>query len=285
MGSEPCRDQPRLAVVLGGGWVLGGSFHAGILLALEHSWGIDPRTVDTIIGTSSGAVAAGLVAGGLSAEDLYARETGDRLSDDGERLMDRTHRQEPVSDRTAMISVFPADLVVGLRAIVARRPVAAGAILAGLLPRGGRSHDRLRHYFDDLHQWTWPDRPHLQLCAVDLQTGRRVVIDHTSSASSGLAIAASCAVPGIHRPVRIDGRELIDGALHSVDNADATGGADTVILSSPMSCDRRLGWSAPLATVRNGIRAGSHRELRDVGRTGRLIAVRPTMDDIEAMGP
>ena len=190
-----------------------------------------------------------------------------------------------MSDRITMTSVFPADLGVGVRAAALSRPVAAGAVLAGLLPRGRRSHDRLRHYFDDLHQRTWPDGPHLQLCTVDLRTGRRVVLDDKSSASPGLAVAASCAVPGIHRPVRIDGRELIDGALHSVDNADVTDGADTVIVSSPMSAERRLGWSAPLAPIRNGIRAGSERELQQLGRTTRLITVRPTLADIEAMGP
>lgn len=278
-----------ISIVLGGGWTLGGSYHAGVLLALEDTWGVDPRQVDTIIGTSSGAVTAGYVAAGLGAEDLFNREVGAQVGDDAEALL-APARNGRVAPERALIRIgsgLPAKPTLTLRGAGRRQRIALGTMLAGWLPRGTRSHRPLRRYFDELHRADWPTRPRLRLCAVDLQTGRRVVIDDRSPATPGEAIAASCALPGWHRPVKIGDSELIDGALHSVDNSDAAVncGTELVIVSSPLSTDKLLlDPMTPLAALRNFAGATSRAEQRFVERNSRMVAIRPSAADVRVMG-
>jgi NTE family protein len=54
----------------------------------------------------------------------------------------------------------------------------------------------------------WPIR--FAAVATDLLAGRKVVLDR---GPGGLAVAASASVPALYEPVRIDGRELVDGGL------------------------------------------------------------------------
>ncbi len=64
--------------------------------------------------------------------------------------------------------------------------------------------------------------------ATDIRTGREKVI---SNGSAGAAVRASCAIPGIFRPVKIDGDTCVDGGLVSPVAVDAARrmGADAVI--------------------------------------------------------
>ena len=172
------------------------------------------------------------------------------------------------------------------RAATARSGVAPGAVLAGLLPRGSQHCGALRRYFDALLDGAWPDRPRLQLCAVDLGTGRRAVLDAGSGASPGEAVAASCAIPGLYAPVRIGDRDYVDGAVHSVNNADvATADADLVIVSSPLSIDRYLRRRRPLAALRNAAHAQAERECRSLERDdGTVVLFEPSTPVAAAMG-
>lgn len=53
----------------------------------------------------------------------------------------------------------------------------------------------------------------LAVVAVDLETGRQVVLDHGDVLT---AVQASCAVPGVMAPVAIEGRLLVDGGVVNV---------------------------------------------------------------------
>ena len=82
------------------------------------------------------------------------------------------------------------------------------------------------------------------------------------AASLADAVAASCAVPGFYRPVRIGGRRYIDGGVHSLSNLDmlADLGLDLVICLNPTSSlhtprhqtlvDRAAGPAAPAVGTR-----------------------------------
>lgn len=52
----------RVGLVLGGGGAVGQAHHAGVLAALEHDLGWDPRTADVIVGTSVGSITGTLKA-------------------------------------------------------------------------------------------------------------------------------------------------------------------------------------------------------------------------------
>jgi NTE family protein len=64
--------------------------------------------------------------------------------------------------------------------------------------------------------------------AADIQTGQEVIF---SKGNAGTAVRASCSIPGIFRPVKIEGRMYIDGGVVSPVAVDAARrlGADVVI--------------------------------------------------------
>jgi NTE family protein len=67
----------------------------------------------------------------------------------------------------------------------------------------------------------WDGR--LWIVAVELDTGRRVVFGAPGAPelSPSLAVQASCAIPGVFRPVVANGRSYVDGGAWSPTNMDA----------------------------------------------------------------
>lgn len=141
--------------------------------------------------------------------------------------------------------------------------------------------------------------------------GRRVVFGRSGAPPADVpsAAAASCAVPGYVRPVRIGGVEYVDGGVHSPTNADllADLDLDLVVVSSPTSIDpgaSRLGvdllvrlrfhrflrselWALRRAGPRShGPRSGPDRS--DGGRAAvavpRVVTVEPDQPTARAMG-
>jgi NTE family protein len=74
-----------ITLVLGAGGPLGQAFHAGVLRALAEHW--DARRAQLIVGTSAGSQVGALLRAGLSAHDLYARVTGEPISEEGDRIV------------------------------------------------------------------------------------------------------------------------------------------------------------------------------------------------------
>ena len=88
--------------------------------------------------------------------------------------------------------------LAGVRPALPRRGLLRSDAVASLVERhaGGRPIER------------WPAR--FAAVATDLQSGRRVVLDR---GPGGLAVAASACVPALYEPIRVDGRDLVDGSL------------------------------------------------------------------------
>ena len=76
----------RVGLVLGAGGVVGQAYHAGVLAALEHDFGFDPRGADMIVGTSAGSITGTLLRLGVKAEDLAAWTVKAPLSGEDEVL-------------------------------------------------------------------------------------------------------------------------------------------------------------------------------------------------------
>src|SRR6202022_2298258 len=78
----------------------------------------------------------------------------------------------------------------------------------------------------------------LLLIATDLDNGERVVFGrgHDDRAPISLAAAASAAVPVLYKPVKISGRECIDGGLRGTASIDLAieHGADLAICINPL---------------------------------------------------
>jgi NTE family protein len=97
-----------------------------------------------------------------------------------------------------------------------------------------------RRRFEDELPNEWPDQD-LYLCAVDISSGRRIVLGKPGQPPATLrqAVLASSAIPGIYKPVRLGKRVLVDGGAHSTSNLDVAvqAGCDLIIGVVPMAWD------------------------------------------------
>jgi NTE family protein len=170
----------KIGLALGGG-AMRGMAHIGVLIALERA-GVP---IDTVAGTSVGALIGACYAAGLSADALreFAMQIGwrhlARLTIPGDGLLTFAPLERWLVNRLGDLSF--ADLA---------RPFAA--------------------------------------VATDLAAGQPVVLQTGRVAA---AVRASCSIPGLVKPIQIEGRTLYDGGVSDnlpVDAARALG-ADYVI--------------------------------------------------------
>jgi NTE family protein len=279
----------RVGLVLCAGGTVGQAYHAGVLAALEHDFGWDPRKADVIVGTSAGSVTGTLLRIGVPAHDLAAWAVQAPLSVESAPfgfLEGDRPRFPPLTVRHWVRPWrLPSPQLLGR---VARRPWAFRPSVAAmtLMPTG--RVDIVEHA-DRLAQadpGSWPAG--LYVCAARRSDGRRVVFgrDGSPTASVPEAVAASCAIPGYFSPVRIGGIEYFDGGVHSPSNADVLCDErlDLVIVVSPMSAARGLARTGD-AMLRLAAHRRLERELRRVRRNGTsVVRFEPGRRTLAAMG-
>jgi NTE family protein len=206
-------------LVLGGGGVLGEAWMSSLLAGLADATGFDATGCEGFVGTSAGSIVAAALAAGVA--------PGKRLGDLPE--------QPPAPDAAAAAGAgLPARaLDAGLAiARLAAAPFAAlglratetgGALLrrAALaqVPHGQRSLGRLGEEIARMGP-RWDGR--LTIAAVELASGRRVMFGSPGApaASVAQAVEASCAIPGVFRPIAVNGRSYVDGGAWSPTNMD-----------------------------------------------------------------
>lgn len=281
----------RIGLVLGAGGVVGHAFHTGVLAALHQETGWDARDAELIVGTSAGSGVAALLRAGLSPADLFARATDAPLSAAGTRLAARVGAPPATVPATPPGIDFLAGMAAPTRLLAAaRRPweVRLGTVAAAVLPAGRVSSELIAVPFRSLFDSPWPARP-TWICAVHLDSGRRVVFgrDGAPAASIADAVAASCAIPSFFTPVTIGERRYVDGGAHSPTNLDVVAGQpfDLVIVSSPMSLARGGGRVALDTAARRLFRLYLGREADAVRRRGvPVVAFQPSAADSTVMG-
>lgn len=276
----------RVALVLGSGGIVGGAFHAGVLKALHDSWHIDPRKVDLIVGTSAGSIAGALTSAGLHPNDLFRRETGQTLSPAGQRLLTKARAQRGPKLNPKSAIGQPAAPQALLRAITSPSGTSIGGVGAALLPRGRFPTDSVAGLIRGLFGSTWPVHLDFRVCTVEVATAKRVVFGRDDQATPDEAVAASCAVPAVFAPVKIDDREYYDGGVHSADNLDVLGEApyDLVVVSSPMASRRAFDGVPPWNLWRTTARWQTDRERDRLTNCAHVEMVRPGREDVDAMG-
>jgi NTE family protein len=282
----------RVGLVLGAGGVVGQAYHAGVLAALEHDLGFDPRTADVVVGTSAGSITGTLLRLGVRAEDLAAWTVKAPLSGDDEvlRQIAGTPVPELVPFRPWELLRRPMRLPAPrmVHRAVTRpwrfRPLAAGMALVA----PGR-HDVVEHLaaLREVEGPQWP-QPSLWICAVHRHDGRRVVFGRpgTPPVPVHLAVAASCAVPGYFAPVRIGRHTYVDGGVHSPTNAALLRGCglDLAVVVSPMSGPAGMRPDVYAASRRHSARL-LRREVRALRATGvRTVVFTPGPAEQEVMG-
>lgn len=189
----PAASQPKIGLALGGGGAKGAA-EVGVLKVLEEA-GIKP---DFIVGTSIGSIVGGLYAVGYTAAELETMfQTQEWLS----LLTDRNslHASEPYKtvDGVTYIFGFP----IYDRDAKGGFGVMKGSGIETLLDSMASAKN-----CTDFSQLKTPFR----CVAADIRSGAEVIL---SQGSLARAMRASMAIPGVFKPVEIDGQKLVDGGM------------------------------------------------------------------------
>jgi NTE family protein len=287
----------KVGLVLGAGGVLGGAWLVGGLSALARETDWDPGSADFIVGTSAGSMVGSLVATGIPPWFMVAHSRGEVF----EGLTGPDGRPAADADRAAgaafrlhrgLPGIGPGSLRMALTALSNPLRHTPLQLLAGWLPAGLVSTDSLKELVGRAVPGRWVEHPNFWAVACDYESGRRVPFGRVDAprASIGDAVAASCAIPGFYRPVRIGRRRYVDGGVCSASSLDlvAGRGLDLVICLNPLSgspgtpSDPR-DWLGAVSRRANGRRLAH--EAGKVRRFGTEVAlIEPTSEDLREMG-
>jgi NTE family protein len=238
-------DWSRFRLVLGAGGTTGAAFTAGVLLALTTDHRVSLRNASHLVGTSAGSVIAALITRGLGGDDLAAVvNRGPQLSTPVGDSQDFSFGEAvppPPRLRNLVRPMGPRDVVRSAGLVAARR---YRALWLHCMRPGTFDLNQQLPFISGM---AWPSDARLSVCCTDSSTGRRVVYERESGVELAEALAASCAVPSVMRPITIGDRVLVDGGVVSPTNADVAltdGDPATTVVISPMSgagCRSALG--------------------------------------------
>lgn len=255
----------------------------GVLAGIEEATGADLRESGSFIGTSAGSIVAATLHGGIAPrerlEDLPGAPEAEMAGGEpggGPALLRAALR----AGRAATGLVVP----VALTATAPGGALVRRAALARV-PRGRRPLTVLRTEIDRRGA-RWDGR--LLVSAVELETGRRVMFGAPGApaASVGTAVEASCAIPGVFRPVDVDGRSYVDGGAWSPTNMDTA----TVSRGSRVLCLNPTGSLRPTRETPFGAMGPISRAVAAVEalalerRGARVVNVSPDAASAAAMG-
>ena len=246
--SSPSRRASRkgkVALVCAGGGVTGAVYEIGALRALEALLDRSVLDFDIYVGVSGGAFVASLLASGISPVEMY------------DEVVTRAGRPFGVS-AAPVFSLGLADLLKRTARAPRVLTDAVWTALTGegrnlsdlalsmfeLLPAGLLDTTGMQKYLAHLfasrgHQDGFASLSReLYIVAVDLDDGTAVAFgepDHRDVPISR-AVQASIALPGLYRPVRIGGRDYVDGGVKKTAhiNLAIRQGADLVVCITPI---------------------------------------------------
>jgi NTE family protein len=272
-------------LVLGGGGVLGEAWMTAVLAGLADAAGFDARECDAFVGTSAGSIVAAVLAAGIEPgtrlgelPEQPAIPTGPAGGDGG--LSGRAMEIALGAGRTAAAPLA----VLGLRSTQASGALLRRAVL-GRVPQGRRSLAGLGGELERAGAG-WDGR--LSVAAVDVASGRRVMFGTTGAphVPVGTAVEASCAIPGVFRPVTVDGRSYVDGGVWSPTNLDAApAGRGTRVLCLNPTGSMRTSLATPFGAFGPLSRSLAAVEALAVQRRGaRVLTVSPDAASVAAIG-
>ncbi len=220
----PSPIRKRLGLVCAGGGVTGAIYEIGALAALDDR--LENASItdfDVFVGVSAGAYISALLANSVTPGVLFrnvTRSAGTRTDIDDLALFGLNLGEIATRLATAPFTVLDAawdfyknrrettltDLVQSLGQLLPSGVFHNQGLEAWLqkwLTQGGRTND-----FRRLGKT-------LRLVAVDLDTGETAKFGAPGLEDVPIskAVAASCAIPGLYRPVRIGGTDYIDGGV------------------------------------------------------------------------
>jgi predicted acylesterase/phospholipase RssA len=234
--------------VLGGGGFTGGVYEIGALRALDLlAVNSTVNQFDVYVGTSAGSFIAALCANGVTPEEMMRVVTSQ--GPQPFRDVDLSDLLRPnLSEFVRKGARLPLRLAAIGRHLVSKpRQISAMDLvleLAAALPSGAYTGGGIERY---LHKvLADPDRTddfrelnsELFITATDLDTCERIVFgrEDLDDVPISMAVRASGALPMVYAPVRLRGRELVDGGIVSTTNLDIAveAGAKLVVVINPI---------------------------------------------------
>ncbi|HEV3226433.1 MAG TPA: patatin-like phospholipase family protein [Acidimicrobiales bacterium] len=280
-------------VVLGAGGTVGLAYHSGVLKALNEFGGIEASDADLLIGTSAGSAAAAFLRSGYTSDDLWRMALGTHETLSGLTEAESAERRRALFTRNW---TTPVDFV--------RTGIGTGYALlrvTGLAPALPLPHS-VKHRFpagvftmepaaDELGEQLvteWPARP-MWLCAYDLVRRERVVLggDTPTRLDVPHAVLASCAIPGMYRPVRDGRRVLVDGGVASTTNLDLVvpRAPGKIVVVAPMAYETKERQRATDQLTRRFAARALARETRLARAAGNeIVVIRPCRREVRTHG-
>lgn len=210
-------NKKRLAVVLSGGGVCGIAWETGVLKGLRDS-GVDLTNADLFVGTSAGSVVGSQIATNCDLDALYAHQSRD------------WNPSEQAASSTSISKLFLAMIKAWRpwRSLPSRlAQIGSQAIAADVAQT---EDQRLSIISERLPVKEWPQNRRLLITAIDCADGSLVVWNKDAGISLANAVASSCAIPMLVRPLSFNGKRYMDGGVHSPTNADLANGYERVVI-------------------------------------------------------
>jgi predicted acylesterase/phospholipase RssA len=237
----------KLGLALASGGMLGGVYELGALRALEESiQGLDLNRLDVYVGVSAGAFVGAHIANGITVAEMLRSL---RAGSGEDNLFDPSIFFQPALAELRKSGLhLPWTIAEAFRQFL-NRPDTASLLspLSSLglsLPICVFANEPIRAY---LHQiFSMPGRTDdfrdlprkFFVVATDLETGGPVLFGRggLDQVPISRAVQASAAVPGLYRPVEVEGRVCVDGVLlKTLHSSVALGqGADLVFCVNPL---------------------------------------------------
>jgi NTE family protein len=250
--SQPRRRRNRkrpskTALVLGGGGFTGGVYEIGALRALDLlAVNSTINNFDVYVGTSAGSFVAGMLANGVTPDEMM-QVINKRIASELEDLdLDKVLRPNYLGfvQKAAMLPLRTAELLRSLVRMGEFSAIDVGVGLAEALPTGFYSNGGITDYVEAalaedgrVDDFRLLDKE-LYLIATDLDTCERIVFGEGgwSDVPISKAIQCSTTLPIVYKPVDLKGRQLIDGGIRSTTNVDIAveKGAKFIVVVNPL---------------------------------------------------
>ncbi len=242
------RKRPsKTALVLGGGGFTGGVYEIGALRALDLlAVNSTVNNFDIYVGTSAGSFVAGMLANGVTPDEMM-QVLNERVPSELEDLdLDKVLKPNYLGflQKAAMLPLRSAEL---LRSLVRLRELSAidfGVGLAEALPSGVYSNSGINDYVEGVladasraNDFRLLEHE-LYITATDLDTTERIVFGEKGWADVPISKAIECstALPLVYKPVELKGRQMVDGGIRSTTNVDIAveQGAKFIVVVNPI---------------------------------------------------
>ena len=259
------------AVILGGGGPVGEAWESGVIAGLTEK-GIDLSRADLIVGTSAGAIVGARLASRMPpSEFINAALAPSDAPPPGQRLGQMS--SGPAPDLSFLAGKLH-EMGTGSASQQSVR-AAIGEWAKKVRPVVSES-EFVASYQRRFPEKEWPGRAY-ECVSVEAADGSLRLWNESSGVPLALAVASSCALPGVFAPVTINGHRYMDGGVRSVTNADLARGCKAALVLAPT-----MGLHDALAKSFTRPLNGELQTLRDSGCKVELIV--PDAASLKAFG-